>query len=158
MVFGAEVLVRRLFAGEFLRRCLAEPFGDLGVDFRFDDPVHPLVHAVGMFGVLGDHPGVRPAGRTLLRQEALARRAGLDRHAFFLQREVLVLPGRPDRDVTAGEGGDLLGRFGPVFADVGLLFLQQVDRRVELVFVQLVGFSIPRSGWWNFRYMAASAM
>ena len=35
--------------------------------------VHPLVHAVRMGGLAGDHPGVRPAGRTLVRQDRLHR-------------------------------------------------------------------------------------
>ena len=133
VVFGAEVLVRGFIAGKALRRRLAEEFGDFGVGFRLDDPVHPHVHAIGMLGLRADHPGVRPAGRALLGQEALAGGAGGDRLAFALQGEVLVLPGGADADVAVGEGRDLLRGFGPVFADVGALFLQQVDRRVRTV-------------------------
>src|SRR3954468_7573990 len=50
VVFRAEVRVLGLFAGLFLRRSLTEVFRNLGIGLRFDDPVHPHVHAVWMFG------------------------------------------------------------------------------------------------------------
>ncbi len=65
--------------------------------------------------------------------------------------EVLVLPGGADLVVAVGEGLDLLGRVRPVFADVGMLFLQQVDRRFELLFVQLVGVFDPQARFVDFR-------
>ena len=106
----------------------------------------------GLLGLGADHPGVRPARCPLLGEEALAGGAGGDRFAFFLKGEVLVLPGGANLVVAAAEGLDLLGGIGPVFADVGLLFLQQVDRRIELFFVQLVGvFDFEIRGSWNFR-------
>ena len=49
--------------------------GDLGVGGRRDDVVHPLVHAVRVLGLRGDHPGVGPAGRPFLRQDRLDRDA-----------------------------------------------------------------------------------
>ena len=41
--------------------------------FGRDDPVHPHVRAVRVLGLGRDHPGVRPAGRALLRQDRLDR-------------------------------------------------------------------------------------
>ena len=73
------------------------------------------------------------------------------RLAFALEGEVLVLPGGADLVVAVGEGRDLLGgsdQYSPTF---GVLFLHQVDRRVELFFVQLVGVFDPQVGSWAFR-------
>ncbi len=90
---------------------------------------------------VSDHP-VAPS----LGHEALTRGADRHRLAGGLELEVLVLPGRPDLVVTVRVRLDLLGGVGPVLADVRPLLLQQVDRGVELLVVQLVRVVDPEIG------------
>jgi hypothetical protein len=81
----------------------------------------------------GQHPGVRPARR------ALARQHRLDRHLVALEQVRDHLPGRADGRVPGGERRLLLGVVGPVLAHVLALLLEQVDGRLELLVVELVG-------------------
>ena len=124
-----------------VRRRLAEPLGHRGVGLRGDDVVHPHVHAVRVLGLGRDHPGVRPAGRALLRA-ASSRSCTLSASSRFAITCQVV----PTTRVAAGERRLLLGVVRPVLADVRALLLEQVDRGVELLVVELVDVVDPQVG------------
>ena len=77
-----------------------------------------------------DHPGVRPAGRSLvgLDDPATAGRLGLQEVAMNCH----VVPTTTSPAVR----GDLVGVGAPVLAPVVALCLEQVDGRLELLLVR----------------------
>jgi hypothetical protein len=87
-----------------------------------------------------EHPRVQPAGRAFLRDEVANRCAG----GTSLRRR--LGPTGPDDDIAALEELDLIGRIDPVFLDQRPLLLEQGDRSVELLLVQLVGIGDTQAG------------
>ena len=157
-------LVRRVLRARALRelvhdlarllvdRRLAEVDRLLRLRLRRRDVLHPLVGAVRVLRLRGEHPRVEPAGHALLRDHRG------DRHLGRLQRVDLVRPRGADRRPAVLEQVDLVGREGPVLLHERPLLLEQLHRRVELRLRQLVRVLDPEAGFVFDRYSAASAI
>ena len=107
--------------------------------------LHPHVGAVRVRGIGVQHGGVGPAGGAFLRD------GRGDRLLVGLQQVHLERPGAGGDDAFVLEVVDLDEGVVPVAADELALAAQQVERRLVLVLVQLVGSLMPSSGLWNIR-------
>src|SRR5918996_362748 len=104
----------------------AVPPRHLVLNLRRERPAHPQQHAVRVLGVRGDHPRVRPTGRTLLRDE---RR---DRTVLDLQQAESDRPSGTHHHVSTTERLDRVREERPVQTDERGLPLEQVRRGLEL--------------------------
>ena len=121
--------------------------------FGRDDPVHPHVGAVRVLGLRRDHPGVRPAGRALARQDRL------DRRLVGLGEVGDDLPGGADHRVAGLERLDLLGVVATSTRRCSRsASLSRATAASNCLSSSAYGFLMPSSGLVFIRYSAASAM
>src|SRR2546421_12954150 len=111
VVLGARARLQGFHLGARLAvdRGLAEEQSLLSLNLRGAHPLGPLVGAVGVRRLGGEHPGVAPSGR------AFARDGVRERPAVALELDRLVRPRGADESVAVLEIENLLRRGGPVF-------------------------------------------